>query len=149
RCTAYEIETMLKGAESINARMRDITERLADSELKKTVSGKEQDLMATLEVAYEMACRGLHFANIDLYKSAASEFIVDDEHRNRIVPPFTVLDGLGENVAKSIIEARAKAPFISKEDLLTRTLLNNTQLRKLEVMGVLKGMQDENQMSFF
>ena len=149
RCTAYEIETMLKGAESINARMRDITQRLNDNELKKSVTGKEQDLITTLEVAYEMACRGLHFANIDLYKSAASQFIVDDEHRNRILPPFSVLDGLGENVAKSIIEARTKAPFISKEDLLTRTLLNTTQLRKLEVMGVLKGLQDENQMCLF
>ena len=149
RCTAYEIETMLKGAESINERMRDITCRLADNELKKTVTSKEQDLMTTLEVAYEMACRGLYFNTIDLYKSQAFEFILDDEHSNRILPPFIVLDGLGENVAKSIIEARAKAPFISKEDLLTRTLLNSTQLRKLEVMGVLKGLQDENQMSFF
>ncbi|MGB7594768.1 MAG: PolC-type DNA polymerase III [Erysipelotrichaceae bacterium] len=149
RCTSYEIETMIKGAESINARMRDITERLGDNELKKSVTGKEQDLMTTLEVAYEMACRGLHFANIDLYKSQANDFIVDEEHRNRILPPFTVLDGLGLNVAKSIIEAREKAPFISKEDLLTRTQLNGTQLRKLEVMGVLKGLQDENQMSLF
>jgi DNA polymerase-3 subunit alpha (Gram-positive type) len=149
RCNAFEIDTMIKGAQSINDRMRDITYRLNDNELKKTVTGKELDLMTTLEVAYEMVCRGLHFANIDLYKSGASEFIIDAEHRNRLLPPFTVLDGLGENVAHSIVEERKKAPFISKEDLLTRTLLNNTQLRKLEVMGVLKGLQDENQMSLF
>ena len=96
-----------------------------------------------------MCSRGLSFANINLYESEASEFIVHPEHRNVIIPPFTVLDGLGENVAKSVIEARRKAPFLSKEDLLERTLLNTTQLRKLEVMGVLKGLQEENQMSLF
>ncbi len=149
RCTAYEIETMIKGGESINARMNDINQRLMDNELKKTVTSKELDLMTTLEVAYEMACRGLHFANIDLYRSQANEFIVDPQQTNRIIPPFTVLDGLGLNVAKSIVEEREKSPFISKEDLLTRTLINNTQLRKMEVMGVLSGMQEENQMSLF
>ena len=149
RCSSYEIETMVKGAQSISARMSDISQRLSDNELKKTVTAKEADLITTLEVAYEMACRGLEFTTIDLYRSAANEFIVDPDHANRIIPPFTVLDGLGGNVGKSIVEERQKAPFLSKEDLLTRTLINSTQLRKLEVLGVLKGMQDQNQMSLF
>jgi len=149
RCNSYEIDTMIKGAETINHRMQDIAMRLNDQVQKKTVTKKEEDLVSTLEVAYEMCSRGLSFANINLYESEASEFIVHPEHRNVIIPPFTVLDGLGENVAKSVIEARRKAPFLSKEDLLERTLLNTTQLRKLEVMGVLKGLQEENQMSLF
>jgi hypothetical protein len=39
--------------------------------------------------------------------------------------------------------------FLSKEDLLKRTSLSSTLLKKLESMGVLEGMQEENQLSLF
>lgn len=38
---------------------------------------------------------------------------------------------------------------MSKEDLLNRTQLSQTLLRKLEMLGVLEGMQEENQLSLF
>ncbi|MEG1462129.1 MAG: hypothetical protein RSC48_03385, partial [Anaerorhabdus sp.] len=64
-------------------------------------------------------------------------------------PPFTTIDGLGENVAKSIVEAREKGPFLSKEDLTSRTQCSLTLLRKLEVLGAIDGLQEKNQMSLF
>lgn len=66
-----------------------------------------------------------------------------------IIPPFTTVDGLGANVAKSIVEARQQGEFLSKEDLLNRTQLSQTLMRKLEVLGTLEGMQEENQLSLF
>jgi DNA polymerase-3 subunit alpha (Gram-positive type) len=56
---------------------------------------------------------------------------------------------LGENVARSIVEAREKCFFLSKEDLQSRTQINGTQIRKMEIMGVLDDLQDENQLSLF
>ena len=66
-----------------------------------------------------------------------------------IIPPFTVIDGLGANVARSIETARSEAEFLSKEDLEKRTQLSGTLIKKLDAMGVLEGLQDLNQLSLF
>jgi DNA polymerase-3 subunit alpha (Gram-positive type) len=57
---------------------------------------------------------------------------------------------LGDAAAESIVEARKKGQFLSKEDLLKRaTKLNGTNLKDLDDLGVLKGLGDTNQMSLF
>ncbi len=151
RCDAYEVETMIQNHDFIQNRYNDITSRLnsMDREIKKTVSSKEQALLITLESCIEMQARGLKIGNISLYESHATEFRVSPHDNKIIIPPFTVVDGLGENVAKSIIEAREKALFLSKEDIMNRTQLSTTLLKKLEKLGVLDDVQDENQMSLF
>ena len=45
--------------------------------------------------------------------------------------------------------ARNEAAFISKEDILKRTQLSATLLKKLDTLGCLEGMQETNQMSLF
>ena len=60
-----------------------------------------------------------------------------------------MLDGLGDNVADSIVAAREEREFLSKEDLVERTQLSNTLMKKLDDLGVLKGLDDSNQMSLF
>ena len=88
-------------------------------------------------------------ANIDLYRSLATEFTVNPDDAREIIPPFKVLDGLGDNVAESIVSARQEREFLSKEDLMERTQLSQTLLKKLDDLGVLKGLDDSNQMSLF
>lgn len=149
RATAFEYETMLLGHQKIYERLRDIQSRLNDSKRKSTVTNKEEELIPTLEVAYEMTSRGLTFGPLNLNTSLANEYLIDPNHPNTLIPPFTILDGLGANVANSIIEARSKGPFMSKEDLQTRTLINNTQLKKFETYGLLNNLDDQNQMSLF
>lgn len=87
--------------------------------------------------------------NIDLYKSLATEFRVNPDNNHEIIPPFKVLDGLGDNVAMSIVQAREQRPFMSKEDLTSRTQLSTTLCKKLEQLGVLNGLDDTNQISLF
>ena len=70
--------------------------------------------------------------NIDLNRSEAKTFIVDPDNKNTIIPPFTTIDGLGENVAITVVEERKKRPFLSKQDLMNRTSLNGTHIKKLE-----------------
>ena len=149
RCDAYEIETMTKGLEAIRARMKDISERQAERNPVNPVTNKEKALYDTLEVCEELYARGFKIGNVDLYKSKASEFTADPDDPKAIVPPFTVIDGLGFNVGRSVEEARNKAPFLSKEDLEKRTQLSGTMIKKLDSMGVLTGLQDRNQMSLF
>ena len=149
RCDAYEIDTMIKGKQAIKDRMEDIASRMNNPETQNSVSKKEIDLYATLENALEMVCRGYRFGKIDLNLSKATEFSVLPEDLKTIIPPFTAIDGLGANVAKTVVEAREKMPFLSKQDLANRTQLSQTLIKKLELLGSLEGLQEENQMSLF
>lgn len=149
RCNAYDIDVMRKGSQAILQRLTDIDRRLRDNSTKFQVTNKERELYNTLEVALEMTLRGYRFDNIDLRLSLADEFMIHPKDSRILIPPFKVLDGLGDNVARSIVEAREQCFFLSKEDLQNRTQINGTQIRKMEIMGVLDDLQDENQLSLF
>lgn len=145
RCDVFDVETFMKGKDAIKDKFLSIQARLANYETAKDVSNKEQSLLTTLESALEMTARGYKFSNIDLYKSDASKFVVDHENK-ALIPPFSALDGLGANVAASVIEARKNGEFLSIEDLTNRTQLNGTIIKTLEKLGVIK-LQETNQMS--
>ena len=146
RCDAYDIYTMLAGFEKTKERYDQLT-RLLNDRTQKTVK-KDEDLHDMLQVCIEMFERGFKFGNIDLYKSDATKFICDHEN-GLLIPPFIVIDGLGEAAASSVVEARATGEFKSKEDLLKRTKLNGTNVEDLDRLGVLKGLGDTDQMSLF
>ena len=59
------------------------------------------------------------------------------------------MDGLGENVAKQIVEARKEGEFLSKMELRKRGGVSQTIIEALDNMGVLKGMPEDNQLSLF
>ena len=90
----------------------------------------------------------IEFANIDLYKSEATRFVCD--HTNmKLIPPFIVLDGLGEAAAESVVTARKDGNFSSQEDLLKRTKLSSTNVKDMVDIGALKGLGESDQMSLF
>lgn len=149
RCDAYDIDAMIKGESAMRTKMSNHQAKLKNFETKKDVTKKEIDTFSTLEVALEMTLRGYKFSNIDIMHSDAINFIPDPRDPQKVLPPFTSIDGLGDNVALSIIEARKKGAFISKQDLSNRTSLNGTNIKKLEELGVLNDLQDENQLSLF
>ena len=140
---------MVKGIDVIRTRMNDISTRIAERNPENPVSNKEKSLFDVLEVCEELYARGYNISNVDLYKSLATEFRVSPDNPKTIIPPFTVIDGLGVNVAKSIEEAREKGEFLSKEDILKRTQVSSSMLVKLSHMGCLVGLQESNQMSLF
>ena len=146
RCDAYDIYTMLAGFEKTKERYDQLTRALNDR-TQKTVK-KDEDLHDMMEVCIEMFERGYKFGNIDLYKSDATKFLCDHEN-GLLIPPFIVIDGLGEAAASSVVEARKEGEFKSKEDLLRRTKLNGTNVEDLDRLGVLKGLGESDQMSLF
>ena len=149
RATAHEYETYVGGTSAIVQRLKDIQRRLQDNQLKSSVSHKEEELVSSLEVAYEMYARGFSFSNLDINRSQATHFIVDPQDARLLIPPFIVLDGLGENVANSIVQARHERPFMSKQDIQTRSQLNQSLIKKLEQLKVLDDLDDANQMALF
>mgnify|MGYP004442136079 FL=1 len=147
RCDAYDIHTMIQGRDAIEKRMYEIQKMRQDKFTK--VSDKELAIYDTLELALEMSVRGFHFSNMSIHRSAATEFRVDPDDPKAIIPPFTALDSLGENVAKSIVKAREERDFISKEDVMNRTQLSKTLMERLERMGAMEGLDEENQITLF
>ena len=146
RCEQYDIRAMIAGKEGIIDRYNELKVKKANR-LEK-LSPKETEIMKMLTIAIEMAERGYKFSNIDLYRSEADRFIVDEENQS-LIPPFRVLDGLGLAAAESVVEARKIARFSSKEDLLKRTKLTSTNVEELSELGVLDGLGDTEQMSLF
>jgi DNA polymerase-3 subunit alpha (Gram-positive type) len=59
------------------------------------------------------------------------------------------LPGLGENAAANIISAREESPFFSIEDLRIRAKLSKSVIEILRQNGVLDGLSETDQLSFF
>src|SRR5699024_10231526 len=140
RAADFELDTMVRGSDAIRKRMREIKERGNDA------APKERTLLTVLEVALEMCERGFSFSKVDLYRSDATEFIVEG---NELLPPFNIVEGLGTNAAINIVKAREDGEFLSKEDLRERSRISKTVLDYLDKHGCLDGMADENQLSLF
>ena len=143
RVDDFDIETMIKGYNAIKTRYEDLMAKGFEA------TNKETGIIDSLHVALEATARGIKFAPISLEKSDATRFIVDTEHENTLIPPFKTIDGLGVTVAKTIVEARDKGPFLSKEDLQKRGKVSKTLTDKMVEMGIVSELPDSNQLSLF
>ena len=142
RAKAFDIKTMGAGLDAIKRKMQEIAEKRKNNE----ASNVEVDLYTTLEIVNEMWERGFKFGKLDLYRSDATEFIIDGD---TLIPPFVAMDGLGENVAKQLVRARQEGEFLSKTELRKRGGLSSTLVEKMDEMGILGNMPEDNQLSLF
>ena len=142
RAKAFDIKTMGAGLDAIKRRMEEISEKRKNNE----ASNVEIDLYTTLEIVNEMWERGFKFGKLDLYRSDATEFLIDGD---TLIPPFVAMDGLGENVAKQLVRARQEGEFLSKTELRKRGGLSSTLVEKMDEMGILGNMPEDNQLSLF
>ena len=147
RSDDWDIAAMIQGEDAVKHGITEL--RMRQNDRDNPLKPKEVNILKTLQIALEMLERGYKFANIDLYRSDSKMFVVDHENKC-LIPPFSVIDGLGVNAAQSVVEARSDGKkFLSKEDLIRRTKLNNTNVADLDKLGVLDGLGETNQMSLF
>ncbi|ULT58585.1 PolC-type DNA polymerase III [Neobacillus drentensis] len=140
RAEDFDIEAMSRGSEAIRAKLEEINAKGLEA------SNKEKNLLTVLELALEMTERGFSFQNYDLYKSDASDFIIEG---NTLIPPFNSIPGLGTNAAFNIVKARENGEFLSKEDLQQRGKVSKTILEYLDKQGCLAALPEQNQLSLF
>ena len=141
KATDVDVESMIKGYQSIKARIEDIQAKGYEA------TNKENGQAESLKVALEATARKIKFLNVDLYESDATVWIAKNE--TEIYPPFNAIDGLGDTVAKNIVAEREKGKFISIEDVQKRAKISQTLIEKMKEMGILEGMPDSNQLSLF
>ena len=139
RADKFDIENCMGGADVV-------LERLNALKAKPKLETADEDQIIILEIVYEMNLRGIEFLPIDLYKSKATRFVIED---GRIRPPFNTIAGLGDNAAQRLEQGAAEGPFISREDLVKRTKANTAIIEKLDRLGCLESLPESNQISMF
>ncbi len=135
RAKAYDVNAFIRGSEFIRQEIKELTNKIGKT-------AKDDDLITSLGVALEMTERKLKFLPVDIEKSDALIFKVEDKYSIRC--PFASIDGLGEAAALSITDARNERPFTSKKDVMNRTKLNKTLFDQFERMGTFGNLPDED-----
>ena len=137
----FDAAPVQAGIDRVKSLMDDIRQR------GKEASQKEQDMADTLHIIFEAMLRGVEFLPVDLYKSHWYKFTMED---GKIRLPFTAIAGLGEAAAKNMQEAAdPNDPYISCDDLQNRTGISKAVVQSLRDLGVLDGLPETSQMSFF
>ena len=137
----FDAATVQGGIDRVKQVMDDIRAR------GKEASQKEQDTAEILHIIYEAMLRGVEFLPVDLYKSHEYKFLMED---GKIRLPFSAIAGLGAAAAKSMQEAAdPNDPYISCDDLQSRTGITKAVLQSLRDLGVVNHLPETSQMTFF
>ena len=121
-------------------------EAIKEYEQIPKASQTEKDILTILEVVNEMLERGIEFLPIDIYLSDSKKFLVED---GKVRPPLSALSGFGLVNASTLVKAREKGKFSSKESLQMRAKVGKIGLEILEKNGCLKDMPDSSQVDMF
>ncbi|KAB3536940.1 PolC-type DNA polymerase III [Alkaliphilus pronyensis] len=136
----FDAELIVKGKEVIKSKIKEF------EEMGNDMTAKEKNLLTVLEVALEMFLRNIVLLPVDIYNSDAERFRVED---GKLLPPFMSLQGVGQNAAKNIVEARKNGEFISLENLKERSNITKTAIEALVNHGCLNNIPKTNQLSLF
>ena len=124
-----------------------VVENIHAIDNNEDATDKDQDLLTTLEVVYEFYLRGLEFLPIDIYKSHATKFLIED---GKLRPPFVAISGLGENAAISLMEGREGRDFLSVEEVAAACpKVSKTHIQMLKAAGAFGNLPDTSQVSLF
>ena len=151
RAKAFSYEIMCMGKATRERYLAEFRKRKADLDAKvegvQKFSPKEEGQFSDLRVVEEMCARGYDFVPIDIFKVKARLFQVTDD--GKIMPSLTSIEGLGETVADSIVEAAKDGPFLSKQDFRERAHASQTITDGLVRLGILRDLPETNQISLF
>jgi DNA polymerase-3 subunit alpha (Gram-positive type) len=136
----FDAAPVQTGIDRVKALMEDIRAR------GKEASAKEQNMAEALHVIYEAMLRGVEFLPVDLYRSKASQYVVED---GKIRLPFSSIQGVGDSAAIGMEQAAAQGEFMSWDDIQARAGVSKTVMEALETMGALNGIPKSLQMSLF
>ncbi|MDD3224980.1 MAG: DNA polymerase III subunit alpha [Clostridium sp.] len=140
RAKAFDSEFMIFGKEKVKEKMKEI------KNMGNEALPKDKDMFDDLELVLEMYERGFKFLPIDLYKSSATKFLMEEDG---IRPPINSISGMGNVAADGIYRAAHEKTINSVEDLRKRAKIGNSAADALRKFGCLKGLPESDQLSFF
>lgn len=141
RVESFDAVLMTRGIEPVRQKINKIKS-------DQNSSKKDDDILTTLVAVYEFYLRGFSFKRMDLYKSEAMKFVIED---NCLIPPFIAIAGLGETAANDLVKCREGGrKFIAIDEVMRACpKVSQTHMQQLKEIGALGDMPDTSQMSLF
>lgn len=101
-----------------------------------------------MQIASEMIARNVQLLPVDLYKSHATVYRIED---GKLRMPFVALSGVGENAAKSLYDAQndGEGEFMAIDDIQRRSSASSAVITALREVGALEGIPESMQTSLF
>ena len=140
RSDDFDAEPVTMGKAVVKQRMDEIRNK------GKEATNKEQSQAETLHIVYEAMARGIVFLPVDLKKSHAYKFLMED---GCIRLPFSAVKGLGGAAAQGLMDARNGGDYISCDELQARSGISKSVVESLRQLGALGSLPTTSQMSFF
>lgn len=136
--------SVLQGRAAVKAKMKEIDEKMKT----KQATAKEEGTFTSLQVINEMLARGIEVLPIDIYKSSANKYTIED---GKIRLPFSALSGCGGAAAQGLEDARndGKGEFLSIEEVQLRSGAPKSIIAALEASGAFSTLPKTTQISFF
>ena len=133
-------------ASIISMSVQDIMGALSAIDANQDATGREKSLAAIMEAVAEARMRGITFLPVDIVRSCATRFAIED---GSVRLPLVSVASLGDAAALSVVQAREERPFSSIQDLRDRTRLTRSHIDTLRDTGALAGLPETNQLSLF
>jgi len=143
RSDDFDGVSAIGGKDAVSRKMRELDTKIKNRE----ASAKEEGEFGTLQIINEMLARKIELLPVDLYRSDATKFLVED---GKIRLPFSSLGGVGGAAAISLMEARKTGgEYISIDDLQSRAKVSSAVIETLRSVGALSGMPESSQTTLF
>ena len=139
---AIDAVAAVEGKAAVKRKMEEIKLKGNDK------TAKDESTYVVLQIVIEMLARGIEFLPVDIYKSDSRIYVIEN---GKIRLPFGAIDGIGENAAKAIADARndGGGDFMSYDDLMARAGIGRSVVDALNEAGALGDMPESNQISLF
>ena len=107
---------------------------------------KETDLLELLKIVNEMMSRGYFFLPVDLKRSHATDYLIED---GKLRIPFGAISGIGTKAAEKLYETAQHGDYISVDEFQAQSGASKATIDALEALGALGNLPKSNQLSLF
>ena len=140
RHDSFDGLTVMHGRDAVKDKIKNIRAMGYDA------TAKDAAELDTFIKVNEMLARGIEVLPIDIYKSEANLFKIED---GKIRLPFSVLPGIGESAAISLADNAKLGEYLSLEDMQMKTKVSKSVIDALKECGAAGDLPDSAQMSLF
>ena len=136
----FDGATLLKGRDAVRNKIKSINDKGFEA------SAKEKAEIPMLQIMNEMLARGIEVLPIDIYKSEAKKFVIED---GGIRLPFCSLNGVGESAAFALADAAKQGEYLCIDDVISRSKVSKAVIETLKECGAFGDLPETAQMSLF
>ena len=136
----FDGATLIKGRQAVLNKIKEINDKGFGA------SDKEKAEIPMLQIMNEMLARGIEVLPVDIFKSKAKSFVIED---GKIRLPFCSLAGIGENAAEALEQHAALGEYLSIEDITLKAKVSKSVVETLRECGALVDLPESAQMSLF